>query len=200
MTRASTLTTRYTNVAIALHWTIAFLIIGNLVLGLQLESFKGTDRFAMYQLHKSLGISVLLLTVVRIAWRLSHKPPPYEATLKPWERRAATATHSLFYILLIAMPLTGWIMVSASKWNIPTMVFGVVRWPHIAPIHAADTATRAQIDAVSNQTHELIGYTMIALVALHVLGAIKHVVVDGDGTFARMIPGRTKFEDRSPAE
>ena len=198
MTRPSTLTTRYTNVAIALHWTIAFLIIGNLVLGLQLDSFKGIDRFAMYQLHKSFGISVLLLTVVRIAWRLTHRPPPYEATLKAWERRAATATHSLFYIAMIAMPLTGWIMVSASKWNIPTMVFGVVPWPHIAPIHTADTATRAQIDAVSNQTHELIGYAMIALIALHILGAIKHVVVDGDGTFARMIPTRFKADRRSP--
>ena len=190
MTRPSTTTTRYTNVAIALHWAIALLVIGNLVLGLQLESFKGIDRFAMYQLHKSFGISVLLLTVARIAWRLSHRPPPYEATLKSWERRAATATHSAFYVLLIALPLTGWIMVSASKWNIPTKLFGIVGWPHIAPIHAADAAARANIEGVSNQTHELIAYTMIALVLLHILGAIKHVVVDGDGTVARMIPGR----------
>ncbi len=190
MARASTVSTRYTNVAIALHWTIALLVIGNLVLGLRLESFKGLSQFQMYQLHKSIGISVLLLTLVRIAWRLTHKPPPYEPTLKNWERRLATATHHVFYFALIAMPLTGWIVVSASKYNIPTMLFGVIPWPHIAPIHAADATTRLRIDTVSAGTHEVIAFSMIALVLLHVAGAVKHLVVDGDGTVARMIPGK----------
>lgn len=184
--------TRYTRTAMLFHWSIALLILGNLFLGLRLEGLKGASQFAAFQLHKSIGISILLLTLGRIAWRLTHRPPPLLETLSPLERTAANVVHKSFYALMLAMPLTGWAIVSASKYNIPTLLFGALSWPHIAPIHNASSATRSQVDAVAGTTHETLAWLMIALVALHVAGALKHQLFDRDGALLRMLPGSAK--------
>ena len=123
---------RYSTVAIALHWTLALAVLLQLVVGLRMgATTKSSAAYGLYQLHKSVGVSILLLTLVRIGWRLSHKPPELPAHLKTWEKALAKAAHILFYLILLGLPLTGWIMVSASKTNIPTLLFGVVPWPHL---------------------------------------------------------------------
>lgn len=180
--------TRYGTVAILLHWTIAALVIANIVLGLRMGGAVGLTQFALFQLHKSIGITVLVLSVARIAWRLSHRPPALASTLTDVEQRAARAVHAGFYVWMIALPVTGWIMVSASRLNIPTLLYGKLPWPHIAPVHAASAAERVRIESVAGTTHEVLAYAMIALVALHVAGALKHHFVDRDGTLARMLP------------
>ena len=186
----TTETRRYTNVAALLHWIIALLVLSNFAVAWRMEGLKGVAQFEAYQWHKSIGITVLLLTLLRIVWRLTHRPPPYEATLKAWEQTLARITHSVFYVLLVAIPVAGWIMVSASKYNIPTLLYGVIPWPHIAPIHGADMAARTRIAEVANGMHENLAFAMLVLAGLHIAGALKHQFLDGDGTFMRMIPGR----------
>lgn len=188
--------TRYSSLAMILHWLIAVLILGNLVLGLRMGGAHGLAQFQMFQLHKSLGISVLLLSLVRIAWRLANPPPPLSAALRPWERVLARITHGAFYLAMIALPLTGWLIVSASKFNLPTLLFGTVPWPHIAPVHAASIAERARIEGVAGSTHEVLAWMMIALIVLHVAGALKHQFVDRDGIVGRMLPGRAPKSER----
>ena len=190
MARASTNSGRYTGVAILLHWAIALLVVMNIALGFRMGQLKGLEQFQLFQLHKSIGITIFLLTIARIAWRLTHRPPPYGPALKPWERTLATLTHGVFYVLMVALPLSGWIIVSASKYNIPTLLYGAVPWPHIAPIHGAAMPARERIAEVGIGTHELLAFTMLALVVLHVLAALKHQFLDGDDTLWRMTPGK----------
>jgi cytochrome b561 len=169
---------RYTRVAITLHWLIAALIVANLVIGLLHESLlKGT-----IPLHKSIGLLVLALSVVRLLWRLVHRPPPLPATVKPWERGLAHLNHWLFYALMILLPLSGWVFTSASPERHPTRFFGLFTVP---PIAGQDKALH---DAVSGR-HTQFAYLMIALIVLHLAGALKHRLFDRDGTLARMLPG-----------
>ncbi|MFA6605555.1 MAG: cytochrome b/b6 domain-containing protein [Sphingomonas sp.] len=137
--------TRYSAIAILLHWAIAALILANLLLGWRMGYLKGLAQFDMFQLHKSIGITVLLLSVARLGWRMLNPPPPLLISMKTWERRAAGTTHWLFYGLMIGMPLTGWAMVSVSAYNIPTLLWKTVPWPHIGFLHTLDAAGKAQV-------------------------------------------------------
>ena len=178
---------RYTAVAIALHWIIAFSIIGLIAVGWLMEEMDpGPDYFAIVQLHKSFGITILLLSVARIIWRLMNPPPP-EPPMPGWQKFAASAVHVLFYVLIIAMPLTGWIMASASS-DAPTRYFGLVdiRLPGIP---ALDLATREGLEEGFEQVHGNLAWVIIGLLVLHVAGALKHQFVDKDGLLARMAPG-----------
>ena len=178
---------RYTAVAIALHWIIAFSIIGLIAVGWMMEDMEpGPDYFQIVQLHKSFGITILLLSVARIIWRLMN-PPPAEPPMPGWQKFVASAVHVLFYILIIAMPLTGWIMASASS-DAPTRYFGLVdiRLPGIP---ALDPATREGLEEGFEQVHSNLAWVIIGLLALHVAGALKHQFVDKDGLLARMAPG-----------
>ena len=178
---------RYTAVAIALHWIIAFSIIGLIAVGWLMEEMDpGPDYFAIVQLHKSFGITILLLSVARIIWRLMNPPPP-EPPMPGWQKLAASAVHVLFYVLIIAMPLTGWIMASAST-DAPTRYFGLVdiRLPGIP---ALDLATREGLEEGFEQVHGNLAWVIIGLLVLHVAGALKHQFVDKDGLLARMAPG-----------
>lgn len=177
--------TRYSTVAIILHWIIAGALLFQIILGNSMEGPRDAARFSIYQLHKSIGITILLLTLVRIAWRITNRPPPLSSTLKWWERRLARFTHSGFYALLLAFPLSGWLIVSTSKIAVPTRLFGVVPWPHI-PV--AD-ALRRPVHKISELSHELLVYGTLALIALHIAGALKHHFVDKDAELDRMIPG-----------
>lgn len=181
---------RYTGVAIALHWLIALLILTNLYLGWRMGFEKGMAQFTTFQLHKSVGISVLAFSLVRLAWRLSHRPPPYPADQAPWEKRTAHAVHWTFYLLMIAMPLTGWIIVSASPLNIPTLLFKTIPFPHLGFVHDLPIATRKGIEANIGLTHVVLAYGFAALIALHVAAAWKHQLIDRDGELFRMLPGR----------
>jgi cytochrome b561 len=176
---------RYSGVAIALHWLIAAAIIGQVVLGVRMADLpNGLAKFELFQLHKSVGLTILLLSLVRLAWRLTHRPPPYAPGVKGWQRGLATAVHTSFYVLIIAIPLTGWVAVSASPLGIPTLLWDVVPWPHLPMARSEAVA-----EGVGSAHVWLVRLTVVLLL-LHVAGALKHQFLDRDGTLWRMIPLR----------
>lgn len=145
-------------------------------------------KFTMFQLHKSVGITVLLLSVVRLAWRLVNPAPPLPTGMKGWERFAAHATHGFFYLMMIGMPLTGWAVVSVSPWNIPTLLWSKIPWPHIGFLHALNPSAKASVEAISSNVHMLLAFGGAALIALHVGAALKHQFILRDGVLGRMLP------------
>ncbi|WP_199553837.1 cytochrome b [Sandaracinobacteroides hominis] len=179
----------YSRIAITLHWLIALLLIGNFLGGLLLDDLfnspdAGTRRlgFTVVQLHKSIGLTVLTLTLLRLAVRLVSPPPPLPAHMTRIERLLSRVTHGTFYALMILIPLSGWAMVSASPLGFPTMWFGLFEWPHL-PI----TPGKQGADAAS-EAHEILAFSAAALVVLHVAAALKHHFWDRDDVLARMLP------------
>jgi cytochrome b561 len=129
---AGPLRKRYTTVAIILHWLIAAAILFQIILGWRMgDEPKGPATYAIFQLHKSIGITILLLSLARLAWRLVRKPPLHPEGQARWETIASKIVHVAFYVIMIGLPITGWIMVSASKLAIPTLLYGTVPWPHL---------------------------------------------------------------------
>lgn len=173
-------TDRYTRGAIWLHWIVAALVLVNLAIGLLHDSVLDGVRGAI-PLHKSIGFTVLVLTLGRIGWRLAHRPPPLPSALSRWERTGARATHAAFYALLLAMPLSGWAMGSAGREaRYPTRWFGLFDVPHL-PVSAANAEA-------GDSAHLVLGYLMAALVVLHVAAALRHHFLLRDGVLARMAP------------
>ncbi|MGE0668481.1 MAG: cytochrome b [Sphingomonadales bacterium] len=175
--------TRYSAVAIGLHWLIAAAIVALVAMGMVMTGLPDTElalKFSLYQWHKSVGITVLLLSLVRLAWRLTHRPPPLPAALRPWERAAARITHVGFYVLIVTIPLLGWAMVSASPYDIPTVLYGEIPWPHLPVAKAGFEALRAG--------HVLLAFGAVGLLALHVAAALKHHFILKDDVLARMLP------------
>ncbi len=167
---------RYSTVAIWFHWTIAALVIANLTIGLFHDALPGGSMPA----HKAIGLTVLALTLARIAWRLGHRPPPLPATTPGWERGAAHATHWLLYILMVAMPVTGWMMVSGSATRRPLDWFGLFDLPYL-PVGS-------QAGGIGHDAHAILGWLMLALVSLHIAAALRHRLILRDGMLARMAP------------
>jgi cytochrome b561 len=182
---------RYTAVAIAFHWTIAALVLGMIASGWWMtgairDPARQALAYDVYQLHKALGLTVLLLTLGRLAWRLLHPAPPLPAHMRPVERFAAHAVHVALYGLTLAVPLLGWAMVSASPLGIPTVPFGLFEWPHLPVLPAG--ADPAAVEGSFKLGHKTLAYLAASLVALHVAAALKHQLVDRDGLLGRMIP------------
>ena len=188
---------RYTSVAITLHWLIAAAILANIALGLWMggaidsasTQARGVNAF---QFHKSLGLAVLVLSLLRLAWRLLY-PPPEPVTMATWQRYLATATHWLFYGLMIAIPLSGWFYVSAqwrgdAPFNIPTLWFGLFEVPHLFGLGEAGRALRQQVAAVAFNAHGAMVLALMILLVLHVGAALGHHFVLRDGVLARMLP------------
>jgi cytochrome b561 len=161
--------------------------------------------FRAYQLHKSIGLTVLALSLARLGWRLLNPPPPLPAAMPAWERIAAAATHWAFYALMIALPLSGWTYVSAG-WSIhenaalavETRWFGLFTVPHLFGLDQASEATRASAAETALRAHWLLAWGALLLLALHVAAALKHQFVDRDGVMARMIPGLRNGGDPAP--
>ena len=185
---AEPVTARYHIVAMALHWLIALLIVFEIGLGWRMEGPPGAVTFAVYQLHKSIGITILLLTLARIGWRWTHRPPAPVAG-KAWEKALAAAVHIGFYALLLAIPLSGWLVVSASRTGIDTVLFGLLPFPHIPGVPGLEPTSRAAVEDAAETAHHWLGWALYGLLALHVLGALKHHVVDRDQGLARIMPG-----------
>lgn len=182
---------RYTSVAIGLHWLIATLAIGQIAGGFYFESLPETataERVQLIQLHKSFGITILLLTLARLGWRLGHKAPPLPVAMPAWQKTLARGVHVLFYALLIGVPLGGWAMVSASPLaeTVQTYLFGVVPWPHLPFFDGVEDRRGLAHDIA--EMHELGAKLMLALIVLHVGAAMKHWLVDGDGVLESMLP------------
>jgi len=180
----------YPPIAIVLHWLIAAAIVAQVVLAGRMEGPRTPTSFAVTQLHKSIGVTILLLSLVRLAWRLANPPPPLPATMARWERELARFVHVGFYVIMIGMPLTGWIMVSASRNETPFVLFGVAPWFDIPGLHDLAPSARKLWREIGENGHGILAKVVYVLLALHVAGALKHQLFSRDApVLARMAPG-----------
>ena len=179
---------RYSYVAITLHWAIAVLILGQIAGGLYMHNLPNdaAAKFDLYQLHKSFGVCVLVLSLARLGWRLINPAPALPQSMPGWQRFLARSVHWGFYVLIIATPLVGWAMVSVSPKDIPTLWFGLATVPHLPIVEAF--ADRAAAEELFAETHKLLALSILALLALHVTAAVKHAFIDRDGVVASMAP------------
>ncbi|MCT2398760.1 cytochrome b [Novosphingobium mangrovi (ex Huang et al. 2023)] len=168
---------KYHSSARLLHWLIAILAILNIALGLLHDPLEKVVQ--LIPLHKSIGLSVLVLTLVRIALRMIWKKPPLPGSVTPLERAVAWGTHMLLYVLLLALPLTGWVFSSAGKY--PLSFFGLFDWPKL-PI-----SKDGPFAGPAHEAHEVLGFVMLALVVLHVAAALRHHFVLKDDILRRML-------------
>lgn len=164
----------------ALHWSLAVALVFQIGLGWQFENLeRGPNLFALYQLHKSVGIAILALSLARLAIRIWRpRPEPLADTL--WSRRMANLVHFGFYFVLIGGPLTGWLLVSSSKIAVPTVLFGILPFPHLPvgpSVHVPAEAIHAQL-----------AWLAIALLLLHVAGAVRHQFFKDEDVLQRMLP------------
>ena len=174
---------RYHSTAIILHWVMAVAVILMLGSGLTLEyvELQQQFKFQLFQWHKSLGVLLLLAVALRIAVRLWQTPPALPVTFAPWEVIAAKLGHYGLYIVMIAMPLSGWIMVSSSPYGLPTLVFGWFEWPHLPGIAANEVINNA-----AKTVHGLCAWAFLALLAAHIGAVVKHYLFDHENLLRRM--------------
>ncbi|MGQ0430547.1 MAG: cytochrome b [Gammaproteobacteria bacterium] len=167
----------------ALHWVVVLLLIGQVTVGkIAHEMPDGFDKLVLLARHKSVGITILGLAALRLAWRLLDRPPP-PPPMPRWQLLAARANHAAFYVLLFAMPISGWLMSSAS--NYPVSWFGLVQLPDFV-------APDRELKHLLEEVHETLAKTLIVLAVLHVTAALKHHFVDRDGLLWRMLPWRAR--------
>ena len=172
---------RYSTVAIAFHWAIAVLLIANLAAGLLFDTIEAADKAlfgTLVDLHKATGITILVLAMARLAWRLLNPPPPLPEHMTAAERALAKLSHWGFYALMLALPLSGWAMVSTGKRIFPISWYGAFDVPAL-PLSTAG-------HGLYDKAHGLLGWLALAMIALHVAAALKHHYLDRDDIFARM--------------
>ena len=181
---------RYATIAIVLHWLIAAAILFQMQLPWRFHGLKTPEAFALIQLHKSVGITILVLSLARLGWRLANPPPLGPEGLAVWEVWLSKTVHWGLYLLMIGMPLTGWILVSTSKTAIPTVLWGLIPWPHLPGLAELPAAGREAWNGAAQETHELLGWGFYILIGLHVAGALKHQLFSRDEpVLVRMAPG-----------
>jgi cytochrome b561 len=169
----------YSRTAIALHWLIALLIFGLFPFGLYMTGLPlSPHKLRLYSYHKWAGMIVLALALARILWRIAHRPPP-PVPMPRWQQVAAHGAHHMLYLLALAVPLSGWTMSSAL--GFPVVWFGVLPLPDLV-------AKNQALGEALKLVHAWLNYTMAAVVAVHIAGALKHQYMDRDGTLARMLP------------
>ena len=173
-------TARWGHVSQFLHWLIVVLLVIQVTLASIADDLPlGMKKLAMLARHKSVGITILGLAVIRLLWRWMNPTPPLPDTLKPYERVLASVTHAGLYILLFAMPLSGWIMSSAR--GFPVSWFGFIQLPDLVP------KSKPLYEAML-KTHETLAWALYTIVALHVLAALKHHFLLKDNVLRRMLP------------
>ena len=180
-----TLPARYGVVAMTLHWIIAAAIIANIVIGL---SMTDPDILPLIALHKSIGLSVLVLSVLRLGWRLVNPVPPPPAAMSALLRVAAYGLHHLFYFMIVAIPLAGWLMVSTGSMGHPTPVFALFDWPAFPVLTEMKRSVAHPWHAAFQTVHVWLAWAMIGLVPLHIGAALYHHG-RGDNVLLRMLPG-----------
>ena len=175
---------RYTGVAKTLHWLIGLMILISLGVGLYMVDLKlSPTKLQLYSWHKWAGVTIFALVLIRCVWRLTHTPPPLPIHLPRWQRLVAEGTHYALYALMIAIPLTGWLMSSAKGFQ--TVYFGVLPIP--------DMLTKnKELGDTLNLVHRYLNYSMIAIIAAHIGAALKHHFIDKDDILRRMLPDRQK--------
>ena len=179
---------RYNRLAIVLHWLVAALMALNVALVLPIDLFPESWGRPIIDTHKSIGITVLGLALLRLLWRLSHAPPPLPAGYRRWERLASRLAHGVLYALMFALPLSGWMHDSAWKdaATHPMKLYGLVPWPRIAWITGIDPARKEQLHQLFGSWHTALGYVLYLLVALHLAGALKHQFIDKEPELQRI--------------
>ncbi|HEU4774702.1 MAG TPA: cytochrome b [Lysobacter sp.] len=174
---------RWGPVSQLLHWLIALLLLCLAVIGLSLDSLpKSPKYFWVYDLHKSTGLTVLALAVVRLGWRMYAGAPKWIPGLPTWQARLATITHGLLYALIVAIPLSGWLFDSASGLR-PMRWYGLVEMPKLI-------APNAGIRELARSAHEWLFWVLALLVVIHAGAALYHHYFEGDATLRRMLPRR----------
>lgn len=179
-----TAASRYSRGAMVFHWTIAVLIILNFIGAFVAEDLPKSEAAQIMGAHKAMGITILILSIGRLVWRITEPVPPLSAGLKAWEVTLAKVSHALLYFLMIAIPASGWIMHSAFSGGKSISFFGLFSYPGL-PL-AQDRAT----GGLFLEVHEVMAFAMLALLALHLAGALKHQFIDRGGSIWRMLPGR----------
>ncbi len=184
---------QYSRTAMLLHWIVAILILGNVALGLSAAHWLPDDSVRpVIDFHKSVGITVLGLVLLRILWRASHKPPPLPRSFPGWERVLAHFAHFLLYLLMIGLPLSGWAHDSAWKdaASHPMQLFGLFEWPRIGFLMNLDPAVKESLHLHDRlgTLHTWLGYALYALLAMHIGGALKHEWIDRKSVITRMVP------------
>ena len=181
---------RYTRTAMSLHWLIAILIIVNVILALTDDFWpEGWERYVI-DLHKSIGITVLGLAILRLLWRVTHRPPALPKSFPTLERGAAHTAHLLLYVLIFALPLSGWAHDSAwvAAASHPMKLYFLVPWPRIGYFMALDPQTKDVLHTQLGELHTWLGYVLYVVLFLHVAGALKHEFIDRESVLRRMLP------------
>jgi cytochrome b561 len=171
---------RYSTVSLILHWLIAALVVTQVILIMIRDATEGEVARELLGFHKSVGLGILVLTLGRLGWRIANPAIPLPDTMARWQKLLARATHVLFYVLLIGMPLSGWAASSAAGRDI--LWFGLFQWP-LLPIGGGREAAGQLMDM-----HELAAKALYVLIVLHVAGALKHHFLERDNVLHRMIP------------
>lgn len=169
----------YTRTAMVLHWLIAACVFCQITLGLWMITIPKSPpgmRAGWFNVHKSIGITLFVLILVRVLWRLAHRAPPLPSTLPQWQRVAAKTSHFLLYVCMIVMPMSGYLGSSFTKY--PILYFGM-RLPHWGWDAPA-------LKDLCSQVHLVTVTIFIILIAIHVAAALKHLLVNRDGVFQRM--------------
>lgn len=176
----STSPAEYTRTAIGLHWIAAVLILGNLAFGLYMVDLPlSPAKLRYYSWHKWAGVTIFLLSALRMLWRLRQPAPALPAAMPDWQRKVAASSHHVLYVFFFAAPLSGWLFSSAA--GFPTVYFGVLQLPDLV-------GKNPELADVLKVIHRVANYALAALVVLHVVAAVKHHLVDRDEVLARMLP------------
>ena len=189
---------RYNRTAMTLHWVVAALIFVNVVLGLSAQYAADAHVRPLIDMHKSIGLTVLGLVLLRILWRLSHKPPPMPRSYPGIEKVAAHAAHIALYAVILLLPLSGYLHDSAWTGGAthPLVWFGILHLPRMPIIKSFDPATKTHLHAVFAAAHTYIGYVLYGLVGLHLLGVLKHHLIDRESEISRMLPAGRRGDNR----
>ncbi|HEY3328300.1 MAG TPA: cytochrome b [Novimethylophilus sp.] len=170
---------RYSGIAIALHWLIALAVVSAFTLGIYMHDLPlSPHKLKLYSYHKWIGITVLGLMLARIGWRISHIPPP-PLEMPEWQRSAVQAVHLGLYLLLLVVPLSGWLMSSALGFKVVWM--GLVPLPDLI-------AKNKELGEILKEVHKSLDFVLLGLLTVHIAAALKHHFVDRDGTLQRMLP------------
>jgi cytochrome b561 len=172
---------KYTKVAMALHWLTAALIVWGFALGWIMTDIPGftPTKLRYFSWHKWIGVTVLVLALARLIWRALHRPPTLPDGMHGWERLAAHAGHGALYVLMLAIPVTGYFYSSAA--GVQVVYLGVLPLPKLI---AADPAAAAVLKSI----HIYLNYGLLCAVAGHLLGVIKHQLIDRQRLLSRMLP------------
>lgn len=169
--------TRYSTPAVVLHWLVALLIFAAFPLGVYMHELPlSPDKLKLYSYHKWIGVTIFLLVALRLAWRLGHTPPPLPS-LRAWQRRASVAVHGVLYVLMVAIPISGWLMSSAK--GFPTVWFGIVPLPDLV-------GKNRELGELLTTVHKTLNFALLGFVVVHVAAALQHHFIERQPFLQRM--------------